>query len=54
VEALLSSEYFSVDRTLIEAWASHKSLRPKDGSGDDHTMAQTSTANGARTIPMPA
>jgi transposase len=26
---LLSSEHFSVDRTLIEAWASHKSFRPK-------------------------
>jgi hypothetical protein len=26
---------FSVDGTLIEAWASQKSFRPKDGSGDD-------------------
>jgi transposase len=26
---LLSSEHFSVDGTLIEAWASHKSFRPK-------------------------
>ena len=24
-----------MDGTLIEAWASHKSFRPKDGSGDD-------------------
>jgi hypothetical protein len=24
-----------VDGTLIEAWASHKSFRPKDGSGAD-------------------
>jgi len=31
---LLSSEHFSVDGTLIEAWASHKSFRPK-GSGDE-------------------
>jgi hypothetical protein len=31
----LSDEHFSVDGTLIEAWASHKSFRPKDGSGDD-------------------
>lgn len=31
---LLSDEHFSVDGTLIEAWASHKSFRPKDGSGD--------------------
>jgi IS5 family transposase len=30
----LSSEHFSVDGTLIEAWASMKSFRPKDGSGE--------------------
>ncbi len=30
---LLSDEHFSVDGTMIEAWASHKSFRPKDGSG---------------------
>src|SRR5262249_53689984 len=35
VEPLLSDEHFSVDGTLIEAWASQKSFRPKDGSGDD-------------------
>jgi transposase len=35
VKPLLSNEHFSVDGTLIEAWASHKSFRPKDGSGDD-------------------
>jgi IS5 family transposase len=28
---LLSDEHFTVDGTLIEAWASHKSFRPKDG-----------------------
>ena len=28
---LLSKEHFSVDGTLIQAWASHKSFRPKDG-----------------------
>ena len=32
VKPLLSSDHFSVDGTLIEAWASHKSFRPKDGS----------------------
>lgn len=31
VRALLSSEHFSVDGTLIEAWASMKSFVPKDG-----------------------
>lgn len=33
VRPLLSSEHFSVDGTLIDAWASMKSFRPKDGSG---------------------
>ena len=35
VKPLLSDEHFSVDGTLIEAWASQKSFRPRDGSGDD-------------------
>jgi hypothetical protein len=34
VKPLLSDEHFSVDGTLIEAWASQKSFRPKDGSDD--------------------
>ena len=34
VKALLSSDHFSVDGTLLEAWASPKSFRPTDGSGD--------------------
>ena len=34
VKRLLSSDHFSVDGTLIEAWASMKSFRPKK-SGDD-------------------
>src|SRR5918995_5590912 len=29
----VSSEHFSVDGTLLEAWASHKSFKPKDGPG---------------------
>jgi transposase len=32
VKRLLSSDHFSVDGTLIEAWASMKSVKPKDGS----------------------
>ena len=35
VKPLLSSEHFSVDGTLIEAWASHKSFKQKDASDDD-------------------
>lgn len=31
----LSGEHFSVDGTLIQAWASHKSFVRKDGSDDD-------------------
>src|SRR5262249_2667000 len=34
VKRLLSSDHFSVDGTLLEAWASPKSFRPKDGSGE--------------------
>ncbi len=34
VKRLLSSDHFSVDGTLIEAWASMKSFRPKQASGN--------------------
>ena len=34
VKRLLSSDHFSVDGTLIEAWASIKSFKPKDGADD--------------------
>jgi IS5 family transposase len=36
---LLSGEHFSVDGTLIQAWAGHKSIKPKDGSEDDSGSA---------------
>jgi len=32
---LLSDEHFTVDGTLIEAWASHKSFKPKDNDDTD-------------------
>ncbi len=35
VGELASDEHFSVDGTLLEAWASHKSFRPKDGGDGD-------------------
>jgi transposase len=35
VKQLLSSDHFSVDGTLIEAWASLKSFRRKDGGDND-------------------
>jgi transposase len=34
VKRLLSTDHFSVDGTLIEAWASMKSVKPKDRSGE--------------------
>jgi hypothetical protein len=34
VKRLLSTDHFSVDGTLIQAWASMKSFKPKDGSGE--------------------
>lgn len=34
---LMSDEHFTVDGTFLEAWASHKSFKPKDGSGGDDT-----------------
>jgi transposase len=34
VKALLSDEHFSVDGTLIQAWASMKSFRRKDGNDE--------------------
>ncbi len=35
VKRRLSSDHFSVDGTLIEAWASIKSFRSKDGGDND-------------------
>jgi transposase len=37
VARLLSSDHFSVDGTLLEAWASLKSFRPTDGSDEPPT-----------------
>jgi hypothetical protein len=54
---LLSTEHFTVDGTLIEAWASHKSFKRKEGSDqqtppDDPAIPRlTSTASGAATPP---
>src|SRR6476620_12506918 len=35
VKPLLSDEHFSVDGTLIAAWASQKSFRAKDGGDNE-------------------
>src|SRR4051812_10667242 len=45
VKELLSSEHFWVDGTVIEAWASMKSFRPKDGSGVHHIIAVVLDSN---------
>ena len=39
VKQLLSSDHFSVDGTLVEAWASMKSLKPRDGGGGSEPPA---------------
>ncbi|MEE9359797.1 MAG: IS5 family transposase [Hyphomicrobium sp.] len=44
VKRLLSDEHFTVDGTLINAWASMKSFRPKDGTGEPPAPGR----NGAR------
>jgi len=46
VKPLLSDEHFSVDGTLVEAWASHKSFKPKDDrDGDGADFRGTKRAN---------
>ena len=55
VKPLLSDEHFSVDGTLIEAWASQRSFRPKDGSGEDgsnfHGQARKNDTHQSTTDP---
>jgi hypothetical protein len=41
----LSSDHFSVDGTLLEAWASMKSFVPKDGSGDPPSPGRNGERN---------
>jgi transposase len=45
VKRLLSTEHFSVDGTLIEAWASMKSFRPKDGSDEPPSGGRNAEVN---------
>src|SRR5271155_2154683 len=39
VKRLLSTDHFSVDGTLVEAWAAMKSLKPKKSAGGDEPSA---------------
>ena len=44
-EGLLSDEHFTVDGTLLEAWASHKSFRPKDSEPPPRDDPKNPTVN---------
>jgi transposase len=54
---LMSGDHFTVDGTLIEAWASHKSFRRKDGDddsgagGDFHGEKRTNQTHESSTDP---
>jgi transposase len=48
VRKLLSDDHFSVDGTLIDAWASMKSFRPKEDGGDAAPPAGGSGRNAER------
>ena len=58
-QGLMSDEHFTVDGTLIEAWASHKSFQRKDGgdpsgngTGDDfHGEKRTNQTHESQTDP---
>ena len=53
VKPLLSDEHFSVDGTLIEAWASHKISAPRTAVAT-MTAGPTPTASSAKTTRMRA
>src|SRR5205823_90338 len=44
-DGLLSDEHFTVDGTLLEAWASHKSFKPKDGPATPPDDPKNPTVN---------
>jgi transposase len=57
-KGLMSDEHFTVDGTLIEAWASHKSFQRKDGGeggpdagGDFHGEKRTNETHESKTDP---
>ncbi len=49
VKGLLSAEHISVDGTLLKAWASMKSFRPKDGSGEPPSRGRNGEADFRKT-----
>jgi len=55
---LMSNEHFTVDGTLIEAWASQKSFQRKDGKTDGdaknfHGQTRTNDTHASKTDPDP-
>jgi IS5 family transposase len=56
-QGLMSDEHFTVDGTLIEAWASHKSFQRKDGDekpgsgGNFHGEKRTNDTHESKTDP---
>lgn len=50
VQPLLSSEHFSVDGTLLRAWASHSSLERIDGLDDDPPTPSGGNGFGAKAL----
>jgi transposase len=55
-DGYLSDEHFTVDGTLIEAWASQKSFQPKDGGGPGdgrqfRGQTRTNATHGSKTDP---
>lgn len=51
VKRLLSTEHFSVDGTLIEAWASMKSFKPRDDNNGDDDDSDPPTDDRAGAVP---
>ena len=55
MKPLLSDEHFSFDGSLIEAWASHRSFQPKDGSSgngaDFHEQKRSNDTHASVTDP---
>lgn len=50
----LSNEHFSVDGTLIQAWAGHKSFKRKDDGGNDSDDGCTSQSGSETPVETPA
>ncbi len=51
VAPLLSDEHFSVDGTLIEAWASMKSFKPKaEADGAEPPAGEANSGGGAKAL----